>query len=265
MSSLEKIVSFRDLCMYFGGVKAIDHLSFEVEKGEIYGIIGPNGAGKSTIFNVMTGVYKPTSGEAFFRDRKLNDLKPHEITGSGIARTFQNIRLFDSETVLDNLKVAMGGRSRYNVADVLLTTRKFREEEERIEEECMDVLRQLRLDRYANVLAGSLPYGEQRRVEMARALCCRPEVLLLDEPAAGMNPTEVDSLNDLITGIRERWGLTVMVVEHQMRLVMSICERILVVNFGKKLIEGRPDEVRNDPSVLEAYLGRKREEGAADE
>jgi len=244
--------------MYFGGVKAIDQMTFDVEKGKIFGIIGPNGAGKSTLFNVLTGVYIPTAGEIYYRDKRINKMEPHAITGGGISRTFQNIKLFDSETVLDNLKVAHSSHIGYGIADVLLTTKKFREEEERIEEECMEILRYLGLERFACQKAGSLPYGEQRRIEIARALCCKPEVLLLDEPAAGMNPAEVDDLNQLILNIRDHYNLTVMVVEHQMRLVMSICDEILVVNFGKKLLQGKPEEVKNDPQVLEAYLGKAR-------
>jgi len=250
------VVSFKNVCMYFGGIKAIDDISFDVEKGKIFGIIGPNGAGKSTIFNVLTGVYTPTSGDILYKGNSVNKLMPHVITGGGIARTFQNIKLFDSETVLDNLKIAHYSHINYNVVDSLFHTPKYNKEEARIEAECMEILTYLGLEKYAYAKAGSLPYGEQRRIEIARALCCKPDVLLLDEPAAGMNPNEVDSLNQLILNIRDHYNLTIMVVEHQMRLVMSICEDILVVNFGRKLLEGKPDQVKNDPQVLEAYLGK---------
>ena len=258
MAENNVVVSFKNVCMYFGGVKAIDDMTFDVEKGKIFGIIGPNGAGKSTLFNVLTGVYIPTSGDITYKGHSVNKLMPHVITGNGIARTFQNIKLFDSETVLDNLKIAHYSHIQYGVADALLHTKKYKNEEKRIEEESMEILTYLGLDKYADQKAGSLPYGEQRRVEIARALCCKPEVLLLDEPAAGMNPTEVDSLNQLIINIRDHYNLTIMVVEHQMRLVMNICDEILVVNFGRKLLQGTPEEVKNDPQVLEAYLGKAR-------
>lgn len=252
----EKIISLKNVCMYFGGIKAIDDIDFDVEKGRLFGIIGPNGAGKTTIFNVITGMYVPTSGEIYYRDKLLNRLMPHTITGNGIARTFQNIRLFEDQSVLDNLKIAHFSHTDYGLLDVFLRSNKFKQEEERIEEKCREILEFLKLSHLANKRAGSLPYGEQRRVEIARALSCNPEVLLLDEPAAGMNPTEIHDLNQLILKIRDHFGLTIMVVEHQMRLVMEICEEILVLNFGKKLAIGRPDQLKSDPAVLEAYLGK---------
>jgi branched-chain amino acid transport system ATP-binding protein len=252
----EKVLSLKNVCMYFGGIKAIDDVDFDVEKGKLFGIIGPNGAGKTTIFNVITGVYIPTSGEIYFRDKLLNKLMPHTIIKSGIARTFQNIRLFDEQTVLDNLRIAQFSHTRYGLSDVFLTSRKFKEEEERIENESMEILNYLNLAELADKRAGALPYGEQRRVEIARALSCHPEVLLLDEPAAGMNPAEIQELNQLILKIRDHYDLTIMVVEHQMRLVMEICEEILVLNFGKKLALGNPEELKANPAVLEAYLGK---------
>lgn len=252
----EKIVSLKNICMYFGGIQAIDHVNFDVEEGKIFGIIGPNGAGKTTIFNVITGVYAPTSGEIFFHDRLLNNLRPHKIIDCGIARTFQNIRLFEDQTVLDNLMIAHFSHTKYSLLDVFLSSRKFKEEEKRINNDCLEILNFLNLSHLANKKAGSLPYGEQRRVEIARALSCRPEVLLLDEPAAGMNPTEIQDLNQLILKIRDHYDLTILVVEHQMRLVMEICEKILVLNFGKRLAFGKPDELKNNPLVLEAYLGK---------
>ncbi len=252
----EKIVSFTHICMYFGGLKAIDNLSFEVEKGRILGIIGPNGAGKTTIFNVLSGVYIPTSGEVNYRGRKLNNIPAHTIAATGIARTFQNIRLFGGQSVLDNLKIAYYGHIKYSIFDTLFGTKKFYKEEEKIEKECMNILDYLGLKEFAGHKAAALPYGVQRRVEIARAIACKPEVLLLDEPAAGMNPAEIDDLNQLILSIRDHYELTIMLVEHQMRLVMAICDEILVVNFGKKLAQGKPQEIKNNRDVLEAYLGK---------
>ena len=242
--------------MYFGGIKAIDDVDFEVKQGRLFGIIGPNGAGKTTLFNVITGMYIPTSGEIFFKDKLLNNLMPHTIIKYGIARTFQNIRLFEDQTVLDNLKIAHFSHTNYQLADVFLTTKKFQQEEERVEAESMEILEFLNLGYLAYTKAGALPYGEQRRVEIARALCCKPEVLLLDEPAAGMNPAEIQDLNQLILKIRDHYKLTVMVIEHQMRLVMEICEEVLVLNFGKKLALGQPEQLKTDAAVLEAYLGK---------
>ncbi len=256
MSGNNTVVSFKNVCMYFGGVKAIDDISFDVEKGRVFGIIGPNGAGKTTVFNVLSGVYKPSGGDILFKGNSINKTMPHIITGSGIARTFQNIRLFEEQTVLDNLKIASFSHVKYGIFDTLISSKRFRQEEQRIDTECLDILKFLELDSLAQQKAGALPYGAQRRVEIARALACKPEVLLLDEPAAGMNPAEIDDLNRLILKIKDHYDLTILVVEHQMRLVMEICDEILVMSFGKKLIIGKPDVVKNDPVVLEAYLGK---------
>jgi branched-chain amino acid transport system ATP-binding protein len=256
MSSPEIILSFKDVAMHFGGVKAIDGLSFSVEKGRIFGIIGPNGAGKTTVFNVLSGMYIPTEGEVRYRDKLINRLPPHVVAAGGIARTFQNIRLFEQQTVLDNLKVARYSQIRYGLPDVFLNSSKKRREEDALDADCYGILDFLGLETRAALKAGSLPYGEQRKVEIARALSCKPELMLLDEPAAGMNPAEIDELNRLILGIRDHFNLTILLVEHQMRLVMEICDEIMVMNFGKKMALGDPASIRNNDEVLEAYLGK---------
>jgi len=254
----ETILTFDKVSMYFGGVKAIDDLSFEVHRNEIVGIIGPNGAGKTTVFNVLSGVYIPTAGNVIFKGNKINRLPAHTIINSGIARTFQNIRLFGKLTVLDNVRTACFGKTKYGILDIFLNSSKKRTEEDQIKKEALALLDAVGLAGKANVLASSLSYGDQRRLEIARALACKPEILLLDEPAAGMNPNEIDELNRTIVSIKEKFGLTILLVEHQMRLVMGICERILVMNFGKSLAIGTPSEIRNHKEVLEAYLGKGR-------
>ncbi|RCK72511.1 MAG: Branched-chain amino acid transport ATP-binding protein LivG [Anaerolineae bacterium] len=250
------IITLDHVCMYFGGVKAVDDLSLQVHQGEIIGIIGPNGAGKTTVFNLLSGVYIPTSGDIFFKDKRINKYPPHVITSSGIARTFQNIRLFGQLSALDNVLVAFYSRIKYGLIDTLLNSHKKINEERKVRTEALRLLELMGLKEKAEVAASNLAYGEQRRLEIARALACRPEVLLLDEPAAGMNPLEIDELNQTIVQLRDQFGLTILLVEHQMRLVMGICERVLVMNFGKKLALGSPAEIRNNPEVLEAYLGK---------
>ena len=250
------ILTFDNVSMHFGGVRAIDNLSFEVKRYEIVGIIGPNGAGKTTVFNVLSGVYIPTSGDIIFNGKKINNLPAHTIINSGIARTFQNIRIFGSMSVLDNVRVAFFGRTKYNLIDIFINSKNKKNEEALLEKEALDLLQEVGLIEKAHLPANSLPYGDQRRLEIARALACKPEILLLDEPAAGMNPNEIDDLNKNIVAIKEKFGLTVLLVEHQMRLIMGVCERIIVMNFGKSLAVGTPVEIRNHKEVLEAYLGK---------
>ncbi len=256
--SNDTILTFDKVSMHFGGVKAIDDLSFDVHRNEIVGIIGPNGAGKTTVFNVLSGVYMPTAGDIVFNGNRINKLPAHTIINSGIARTFQNIRLFGKLTVLDNVRTAFFGKTKYSILDIFINSSRKREEEEQLKMEAMELLEAVGLAGKADVLASSLPYGEQRRLEIARALACRPEILLLDEPAAGMNPNEIDELNRMIVSIKEKFGLTILLVEHQMRLIMGVCERIIVMNFGKSLATGTPSEIRNHKDVLEAYLGKGR-------
>jgi len=258
MMSDETILTFDKVSMYFGGVKAVDDLSFDIHRNEIIGIIGPNGAGKTTVFNVLSGVYIPTAGNIIFKGKNINALPAHLVINSGIARTFQNIRLFGNLTVLDNVRTAFFGKTKYTIVDIFLNTAKKRDEEARIKNEALALLEAVGLADKADIPASSLPYGDQRRLEIARALACKPEILLLDEPAAGMNPNEIDELNKMIVAIKEKFGLTILLVEHQMRLIMGICEKIIVMNFGKNLAYGTPSEIRNHKDVLEAYLGKGR-------
>ena len=241
----------------FGGLRAIDDFDLELHPGELVGLIGPNGAGKTTVFNLITGVYRASEGSIRFRDQELVGLTPHEITALRIARTFQNIRLFRDLSVLDNVRIAHFAHSRYSPLEALLHVGRLRREEERIIEHSRRLLAIFKLEHLAGETAVSLSYGHQRRLEIARALATGPELLLLDEPAAGMNPAEIDQLMEFILWIRREFQLTILLIEHQMKLVIGICERVKVLDFGKTLAEGTPEAVRNDPAVLEAYLGEK--------
>ncbi len=254
------LLQVRQLSMDFGGLRALHRLDMEIGAGEIVAVIGPNGAGKTTFFNCLTGIYSPTSGDILLTrpgrpGERLNDLKPNQITERGLARTFQNIRLFPEMTVLENVMIGCHCRHRAGILGAILRTRAIRAEEEVIVQRSYAILEELRIAPYADELAKNLPYGAQRGLEIARALATEPQVLLLDEPAAGLNAKETAELDALILQIRERYGLAILLIEHDMRLVMSLSDRIYVMDYGEQIAHGTPAEVRSNPAVIKAYLG----------
>jgi branched-chain amino acid transport system ATP-binding protein len=256
----EPILEVNDLTMDFGGLRAIDSLNLEIRQGEIVALIGPNGAGKTTFFNCLTGIYAPTKGEMLIRPdsqefRRLNGLKPNYVTAAGLARTFQNIRLFQNMTVLENVMIGRHCRTSAGIVGAIAKNRSTRKEEERIVAESYAVLEKIGLAKFVNEFAKNLPYGAQRRLEIARAMATEPFLLLLDEPAAGMNPLETRELDELIVRIRDEEGITILLIEHDMKLVMSLSDRIYVVDYGKKIAQGTPDDIKNNPAVIKAYLG----------
>lgn len=239
----------------FGGVTAINNLNFKVSLGETFGLIGPNGAGKTTAFNIITGNYRVTNGKIFFKNEDITNKKPNKIVQLGIARTFQNIRLFSSMSVLENVLIGFHNHIDYNFFEAIFRFPSFFKEEEKFKNEAMEILKTLKIEKFADNLATSLSYGNQRKVEIARALATTPSLLLLDEPAAGMNHTESEELAEILTIIKKEYDLTILLIEHDMRFVQKVCDRVLVLDYGKTIFEGNPKEMLKDKEVIKAYLG----------
>ena len=254
---MAELLKVDNVSMIFGGLRAVSNLSMYINKGELIGLIGPNGAGKTTAFNMITGVYTPSEGDVYFNGVKSSGKKSYQVTQLGMARTFQNIRLFSELSVIDNVKIAYNMHVTYNLVDAIIRDKKYLNEEDFITQKAMDLLKIFHLEGEANEVAKNLPYGKQRRLEIARALATEPKLLLLDEPAAGMNPQETHELMEMIRWIREKFDLSILLIEHDMSLVMGVCERIYVLEYGMKIAEGTPEEIKNNSRVIEAYLGEE--------
>lgn len=252
---MSTILSVNNLSISFGGLRAVDDFNLEIKKGQLYGLIGPNGAGKTTVFNLLTGVYKPDEGKIFLEDENITGKSTIEINKAGIARTFQNIRLFKELSVLDNVKVALHNQFHYTTIEGILRLPRYSRIEKEMNERAIELLKVFELDKEANLLASNLPYGKQRKLEIARALATNPKLLLLDEPAAGMNPNETLELMNTIREVRDVFDKTILLIEHDMKLVSGICEELTVLNFGSVLCQGKTSDVLNDPEVIKAYLG----------
>lgn len=254
---MAELLKVDNVSMVFGGLRAVSNLSMHIDEGELIGLIGPNGAGKTTAFNMITGVYTPTEGKVYFNGQKSSGKKSYQVTQMGMARTFQNIRLFSELSVIDNVKIAYNMHVTYNLADAIVRDGKYLSEEEFITQKALDLLKIFHLEEEAHEVAKNLPYGKQRRLEIARALATEPKLLLLDEPAAGMNPQETKELMEMIRWIRKEFNLSILLIEHDMGLVMGVCERIYVLEYGMKIAEGTPDEIKQNARVIEAYLGEE--------
>ena len=254
---MAELLKVDNVSMVFGGLRAVSNLSMHIDEGELIGLIGPNGAGKTTAFNMITGVYTPTEGKVYFKGQQSSGKKSYQVTQMGMARTFQNIRLFSELSVIDNVKIAYNMHVTYNLADAIVRDGKYLSEEEFITQKALDLLKIFHLEEEAHEVAKNLPYGKQRRLEIARALATEPKLLLLDEPAAGMNPQETKELMEMIRWIRKEFNLSILLIEHDMGLVMGVCERIYVLEYGMKIAEGTPDEIKQNARVIEAYLGEE--------
>lgn len=253
---MAELLKVDNVSMVFGGLRAVSNLSMHIDEGELIGLIGPNGAGKTTAFNMITGVYTPTEGKVYFNGQQSSGKKSYQVTQMGMARTFQNIRLFSELSVIDNVKIAYNMHVTYNLADAIVRDGKYLSEEEFITQKALDLLKIFHLEE-AHEVAKNLPYGKQRRLEIARALATEPKLLLLDEPAAGMNPQETKELMEMIRWIRKEFNLSILLIEHDMGLVMGVCERIYVLEYGMKIAEGTPEEIKHNKRVIEAYLGEE--------
>lgn len=250
------LLEAKGVTMQFGGLKAVDNFNLQLMKGELVGLIGPNGAGKTTVFNTLTGVYKPTMGDVLVEGKSTLPLKPYQISHLGVTRTFQNIRLFKEMTVLENVLIAAHQHTKYGMLAAVMKTPAYFEEEEKLRKKAIDLLKIFELDTKIDHESGSLPYGQQRKLEIIRAMATDPKVIMLDEPAAGMNHKETEGLMEIIAQIRKDFGLTVVLIEHDMKFVMGICERILVLDHGVTIASGTPDQIKRNPKVIEAYLGQ---------
>lgn len=252
---MSTVLAVNNLSISFGGLRAVDDFNLEIKKGKLYGLIGPNGAGKTTVFNLLTGVYKPDEGKIFLEGENITGKSTIEINKFGIARTFQNIRLFKDLTVMDNVKVALHNQYHYTTIEGILRLPRYHHIEKEMNERAISLLKVFELDKEADTLASNLPYGKQRKLEIARALATNPKLLLLDEPAAGMNPNETIELMNTIREVRDVFDKTILLIEHDMKLVSGICEELTVLNFGSVLCQGKTSDVLNDPEVIKAYLG----------